>query len=318
VNRFYSNGKLLLTGEYVVLNGALALALPTSYGQSLDIESIEDQKIIWQSFDEKGNIWFESEFILHRDEIKDQVQNDIPKSERLIQILNSAKQLNPKFLKTDIGFHIKTRLDFKKNWGLGTSSTLINNIANWANVDAYKLLKLTFGGSGYDIACAKHNTAITYQLKRPFDCAQCGNRIIKEVNFNPKFSDNLYFVYLNKKQNSREGIAHYKKNVLNVSEVISEINEITYKIIDSKSLNEFENLVNLHERIISKIIKLTPVKELFFKDFNGSIKSLGAWGGDFILVTSKDNPSNYFTTKGFDIVIPYKDIILNYKKSLTE
>ncbi|MEJ2272102.1 MAG: hypothetical protein P8X91_06430, partial [Candidatus Bathyarchaeota archaeon] len=35
-----------------------------------------------------------------------------------------------------------------------------------------------------------------------------------------------------------------------------------------KRLNEFENLVNLHERIISKIIKLTPVKELFFKDFN--------------------------------------------------
>ena len=32
---FYSNGKLLITGEYVVLDGAKALALPTKYGQNL-------------------------------------------------------------------------------------------------------------------------------------------------------------------------------------------------------------------------------------------------------------------------------------------
>ena len=30
---FYSNGKLLITGEYVVLDGAKALALPTKFGQ---------------------------------------------------------------------------------------------------------------------------------------------------------------------------------------------------------------------------------------------------------------------------------------------
>ena len=31
---FYSNGKLLLTSEYVVLDGAIALAIPTRLGQS--------------------------------------------------------------------------------------------------------------------------------------------------------------------------------------------------------------------------------------------------------------------------------------------
>ena len=35
--KFYSNGKLLMTGEYFVLNGALSLALPTVYGQYLEI-----------------------------------------------------------------------------------------------------------------------------------------------------------------------------------------------------------------------------------------------------------------------------------------
>ena len=32
--RFYSNGKLLITGEYVILDGALSLAVPSLLGQS--------------------------------------------------------------------------------------------------------------------------------------------------------------------------------------------------------------------------------------------------------------------------------------------
>jgi len=35
---YRSNGKLLLTGEYVVLDGALSLALPTTLGQRLTVE----------------------------------------------------------------------------------------------------------------------------------------------------------------------------------------------------------------------------------------------------------------------------------------
>jgi len=316
-SRSYSNGKLLLTGEYVVLDGALALALPTTYGQSLTVKSIDQPKIIWQSFDENNTIWFEGEFMIHKNEILTQAKNGTSEYERLLQILNAVKILNPSFFNSEKGYHITTKLNFSKSWGLGTSSTLINNIANWTNVDAYKLLELTFGGSGYDIACAQHNTAITYQLKRHFDCAQSGNRIIKEVNFNPKFSDCLYFVYLNKKQNSREGIAHYKNNVINNSIAISEISGITQNLIGCNSLNEFEILINKHEQIISALIKQETVKNILFKDFKGSVKSLGAWGGDFVLVTSTKDPSNYFKSKGFKMVISYQDMILNQKKSLT-
>ena len=43
--KFYSNGKLLITGEYFVLNGALSLALPTVYGQHLEIND-NDSNII--------------------------------------------------------------------------------------------------------------------------------------------------------------------------------------------------------------------------------------------------------------------------------
>ena len=59
---FYSNGKLLLTGEYVVLDGALALALPTKFGQNLIVEPISSEQILWKSFDQDGSTWFEDEF----------------------------------------------------------------------------------------------------------------------------------------------------------------------------------------------------------------------------------------------------------------
>lgn len=299
---FYSNGKLLLSGEYVVLDGALSLAIPTKYGQSLTIEKIDTPELIWNSFDEKGNIWYEGKFHLNFDKTSNDSQND-ETTKRLIQIFKATQQLNPNFLKANEGFKVSTKLTFPKSWGLGTSSTLINNIADWANIDAFKLLELTFGGSGYDIACAKHNTPITYLLKEK-------EAVIETVNFNPIFKDHLYFVYLNKKQNSRIGIAHYRAIKHDLSDTINTINAITLAMANCNSLEIFESLVAEHEMIIAETTKQDTVKSLFFNDFKGTIKSLGAWGGDFVLVCSNENPTNYFIGKGFTTIIPYCDMVL--------
>ncbi len=298
MSTYYSNGKLLLTGEYVVLDGALSLALPTKYGQYLDVEPINLPKIIWRSFDNNNAVWFEDTLDLN---LNTPVKDDT--SKRLIQILKAVKTLTPNFLNSDTGFKISTRLNFNRHWGLGTSSTLINNVAQWANVDPYKLLELTFGGSGYDIACASNNLPIFYQIKNQ-------KPIIKTVAFNPLFKSNLYFVYLNKKQNSRAGIATYQANKKNIASKISDINSITEHIITCKTLECFETLINKHEAIIAKITQQETLKNKLFKDFNGSIKSLGAWGGDFILATSKENPTTYFKSKGFNTVFSYADMVL--------
>ena len=61
---------------------------------------------------------------------------------------------------------------------------------------------------------------------------------------------------------------------------------------------------------MSLILELQTVQETLFKDFDGVIKSLGAWGGDFVMVVSKENPTAYFTKKGFTIILTYKDMIL--------
>ena len=73
-----------------------------------------------------------------------------------------VKKLNPSFLNLGKGALVKTKLTFPKNWGLRTSSTLINNLAYWAKTNPYQLSENTFGGSGYDIACGQHNTPILY------------------------------------------------------------------------------------------------------------------------------------------------------------
>ena len=56
---FYSHGKLLLTGEYAVLDGALALALPTQYGQSLSIRPSTEGSLLWKSLDDRNHCWYQ-------------------------------------------------------------------------------------------------------------------------------------------------------------------------------------------------------------------------------------------------------------------
>ncbi len=306
---YYGHGKLLLSAEYVVLDGAIALALPTKLGQSLTVKPINDPKLIWRSINHEGTVWFKDEFTHTNKKISKHLQADHDIARRLLNILNTAKALNPAFLNDAQGYDITASLEFPQNWGLGSSSTLIHTIAAWANVDAYKLLDLTFGGSGYDIACAKHDTAITYQLHTSSNIELSNSRSISEISFNPPFKEQLYFVHLNKKQNSREGIAAYRKQIVS-NDTLSEISGITKALITSDSLESFGSLLSAHEDIISKIIKLEPVKKRLFKDFNGSLKSLGAWGGDFILVASKENPRSYFKNKGFETLIPYREMIL--------
>lgn len=304
---FYSNGKLLLTGEYLVLDGAKALALPTKYGQHLIVESNNSDSLQWKSIDHNGQIWFEEQFNLndfkilnHVSRTSTSVQHDSI-SKRLFEILKAAKQLNPDFLNT--GYIVETKLTFPSDWGLGSSSTLIHNLAQWAQIDPYQLLELTFGGSGYDIACAKYNKPITYNL---ID----NSREVQTVDFKPDFKDCLYFVYLNKKQNSRDAIEAYRRNIVDKSEAITSIDKITKDIITCNNLSEFNDLIAHHEKIIGTILKQEPIKTRLFSDFQGAIKSLGAWGGDFILVTSIENPSTYFKAKGFKTVIPYEKLIL--------
>lgn len=297
VKKYKSAGKLLLTGEYVVMDGALSLAFPAKQGQTLEVEKIEDRKslIDWKAYDYTKNIWFECIINYYKEEVV--CQNNENSAEILINIFKELKNLNKDLFIDNASYNCNTFLDFPRDWGLGTSSTLINNFSLWSQVDPYFLLDKTFGGSGYDIACANASSFITYQQINE-------NKKIQKVEISSEILKDLYFVHLNQKQNSREGIKLYKNKDKDLK-LIDTISSITRKIIDSQKIEEFSKLLQEHENLISSFLGIPTIKSQLFPDYKGFIKSLGAWGGDFIMVQRTENMEKYFLNKGFSTIYPY-------------
>ena len=221
-------------------------------------------------------------------------------AQRLAQIFRAIFDLNPKVF-ASTGLEFSSHLEFPQNWGLGSSSTLINNLAQWANVDAFALLENTFGGSGYDIACAQRPHPILYQR-------QNSTPLIKIVDFDPPFKDQLFFVHRNQKQNSREAIARY--NTLKTTQTLdfSALNAITEALLVATTLEEFEVLISKHETLVGNLIQHPPLKTTHFADYSGAIKSLGAWGGDFFLATRSN--TQYFKDKGYNTILAFGEILL--------
>ncbi len=302
---FKANGKLLLTGEYFVLDGAQSLAVSTQPGQKMTIrqQTDEENTFSWRSFDSDGSCWFEGHFL--KKDFTRLHNTDAAVADRLTQIFKAVVALNPGFYENKFRTisSIETRLDFPRQWGLGTSSTLIAMVAEWSEVDPYQLLAATFGGSGYDLACANTDGALLYQLPGP---------VVKPVSFMPDFLNQIYFVYLNQKQNSREGIQQYRKIKGQLAQEIAEISALTYEMLTCQHQKEFVRVINAHEALVSRTLKMKRARELYFSDFPGAVKSLGAWGGDFVMVTSErpeDWVANYFNEKGMNVFKKYKDLI---------
>lgn len=301
---FHSNGKLLITGEYLVLEGATALALPINKGQSLRVSTNPEKEILnWKATHMDGD-WFESKISISDLEVIKTDNQELAK--QLTRILKIVREINPEFLTSNEGFDVETLLEFHPEHGFGSSSTLISNLARWADIDAYHLQKLTFKGSGYDIACATNKEPLFFKLEN-------NKAIVETTTFNPAFSENIYFVYLGKKQKSLESIKSFRENARYFKQDIREISKISRALVETKSLNNFERLMELHESILSGILKRPCVKDLLFSDFEGSVKSLGGWGGDFVMMTtnkSKYDFESYLKSKSYKTWYCFKDLII--------
>ncbi|MGN0032725.1 MAG: GYDIA family GHMP kinase [Candidatus Limimorpha sp.] len=303
---YRANGKLLLTGEYLVLQGSKALALPLRVGQTMeaDILPIRNGIIHWDAMTTKG-LWFTA--MLDKHDFSVRCSDDIAKAETLSGIFKVLKSLNPNILCEDNDYAFSTRLEADSQWGLGSSSTLISLLSQWADVNPYQVLKETFGGSGYDIACATALKPIIYQI------ADNTTRV-EETNFSPSFIDNLYFVYQGNKQSSGKEVKNFKDRAkeIDFTKEIQEISKITETLATGTTFVDFCSLLERHEEIISRCIDRRPLK-INFPDFHGTIKSLGAWGGDFFLAATEmpyQEVLNYFNKKRFDVIFRYKDIII--------
>ena len=305
MQKYHSNGKFLLSGEYLVLQGARALALPLNLGQSLEVTTIDDCNgmIHWDAYTPKG-FWFASIFSKH--DFTVHASDDMDKADNLSRIFKAVKSLNPNILQDEKDYFFTTRLEFDSEWGLGSSSTLISLLAQWAEVNPYELLQMTMGGSGYDIACATASQPIIYHLEN-------GKPIVETADFNPVFKDKLYFVYQGHKQSSGKEVKSFKERAqkLDLTSEILEVSEISENLIKTTSFDDFCALLARHEAIMSHCLEQPPLK-VHFPDFKGAIKSLGAWGGDFFLAATdmtETETANYFKNKGLDVIIKYRDIV---------
>lgn len=323
MTHYKSNGKFLLTSEYLVLKGALALALPLKLGQSLDVQTLEtdNDELFWKASQPDGH-WFSATFCKTDFSIYD--TDDEAKANKLAEILKAIKSLNHNAFEGN-DLHFVTQLDFNPQWGFGSSSTLVANLAQWAKVNPYELLKLTFGGSGYDIACATAEGPIYYQLSttesalrqaqgpRVVEPVETPTPTVEPINFTPPFADHLYFVYQGQKQNSSKEVKAFleKTNPVDLQKDIEAVSEISRAVPKCQSLDEFAMLMQCHERIIARCIGQEPVQKRF-PGFEGMLKSLGAWGGDFILAATEwteDQVKDYFKRKGLEVVFGYNDIV---------
>lgn len=309
MKEFKANGKLLISGEYAVLDGALALAIPTRCGQSLNVKYLnsesKNQLLFWEAYLHDNNLWFSAVFNLNNLEIVESTNQKL--AENLQNILRSVEKLNPNsFHSENQNIYFRTKLEFPQEWGWGSSSTLLSLLAQFAKIDAFKLNDLTFKTSGYDVACATANSPIFYQILNE-------KRKIQSISFNPEFKEELFFVHLNQKQDTQISVSQVYKNLPKNEKWVDEISSISENLTMAKNLSEFENLMNRHEELVSSHLNLPKVKDVYFSDYDGSIKSLGAWGGDFVLVTKIDHFEEYFKSKGFSTILKYSDVFSESK-----
>lgn len=275
-NTIRANGKLLISGEYLVMNGARALAFPIRFGQQLNVEITDSGKLEWIS-KQQGKIWFTAEFNPESLSVQHSSHPEIASA--LWRILQSARSFNPDFLLNEGGIKAEIEADYPLEWGLGSSSSLISLIARWSGVDALSLFRSISGGSGYDLACATRKDPFFYQLVHDtptITLARPGNALL----------NSSVFAWLGNKQNSQTEIERYRKSDTPSQRVIDRVSELASEFCKAEDVPELIEIIEEHEYLLSSVLKKPVLMHERFRNFAGAVKSLGAWGGDFAMFTA--------------------------------
>jgi mevalonate kinase len=301
---FYSRGKFLLSGEYLVLHGAKALAVPLKFGQKMSVSELQGSGILrWETF-VRGELWYRATFQGPSFEIRE--SSHYQTGHYIQHLLNTAVHLNPHQDISSKSYLVRNDIGFNMNWGMGSSSSLLSNLAWWLNLDLFAFYRKIYHGSGFDVFCARSEGPVIYQL-------QDSHPVVEKTGLHPAVTEDLYFIYLGHKQDSQESVKKFREKHLDEIHSIHEVSGITDAMISADNTGDFMKLMRTHEEILSGILELPIVRDEHFSDFPGELKSLGAWGGDFVMAASSESHESvkeYFTAKGHDVIFRWKDIVL--------
>lgn len=298
---YFAHGKLMLIGEFFVLRGANSVAAPSFYGQTMNLESHSNSKeLLWEA-NLHDSLWFNARYRLKDFEVLESSNPYL--AESFARLIRVTRELNPSFLKR--GAKVVTKLTYPQSWGLGSSSTIIKILGDWANVDPFKIHFATSQGSGYDIASAIAQKPIVYSCENetPSFC---------EVELPAVVKESCYFIHLGKKQNSQKSVKLFMQRVTQ-SLPIESMNSLVSSFLKATSVDDLCLIIREHDEMLSPILDLERVKKVAFRDFDGEIKSLGAWGGDFVMACTPNGfeyVKSYFERKGLDAIFSYSDLLL--------
>lgn len=294
MQNFRSSGKLLLSGEYTVLRGAKAIATPTLLGQSLSFQPFPERRgLDWQALDHQGQVWLRLKLDQNLAVLSEEGPTDLVK--RLLRFCFRDT------LPQKVSGAVTTQLEFPGNWGLGSSSSLTHLIAQWTNTDLFPLYRSAFQGSGYDIFCAEAQAPIAYELKQE-------KPTIQKIRL-PACLDQTYLVYLGQKMDSQFAVRDFQSKAIETQALakISSLSEKLLMINDRLALKEW---MLAHEQLTGRLLNQPPIGQRLFPTFKGCVKSLGAWGGDFVWVLP-DHPDDmaYFEERGYHPILNFTELI---------
>lgn len=297
--KYYSHGKFLLTAEYLVMAGAQAIVLPVNLGQYLRASFTSEDEISWKSY-YRGDLWFEATFYPFTLEI--QTASDYERAEYLQDLLKVASLLSSKMPEVQ-GLHITTALEFDPSWGMGSSSTLMVNVARLFDVSAFDIHKALSKGSGFDIAAGMTGMPFYFRLQK-------NQRKIVPARLPDLFYQHAFFVYSGHKADSQKAVNVFHQKQQDLKMPVKYINEITAQFAEVETFEELSRITSEHEIFMEEVLGMkSPLRR--FADYPYGMKSLGAWDGDFFLALhpgDKSEVERYFYHKECPVVFQANEL----------
>lgn len=279
---YYAPGKVLLAGEYLVIKGMEALAFPVKLGQWLKVWSVDTQgnsKVVWEAKNSKGETWFKAEIdsdIMHANSCSDEaVAID------LVHLLQVVKSHKPQLFEHKT-YRMETECEFPTEYGLGSSSTLVVMLAQWAQIDPFLLQHAVFGGSGYDVAVCQTAKPVVYWLENETPCWS-------PFALNPEWTSDWFLCFPGQKQNSRHALEETQDKIAAVMQdplFKWQLDQILKGLKSPGSKVMLEAGLEMWQGILATVLGLQrSYDDLGISPIQGGVcKYLGAWGGDILLV----------------------------------
>ncbi len=308
---YFAPGKVMLTGEYLVLNGFDSFALPTHFGQSMQVwdfntPGAQNDFLLFVAKDFEGHTWLQCRIELPTIKILEFDESQSIEVDRIQKILQKA---DLSAWKIGQSYRIETTLQFNKLHGLGSSSTLISLMAQFLKLDPLELQFEIFGGSGYDVAVAVAQKPIVYWLS-----ATDSNWDFWSLN--PELTENWEVVFLGKKMDSRKSIHSIQDKLNEIAEdefYTAQFDHILQLTKQAKDISSLEASLEMYQKLLSDSTELeTPYQTLNITPINkGLCKWLGAWGGDMMLVNKTILDTYPEAFQGMERILWNKLIVAN-------